>query len=100
MRNIKTTELTILFSKLIECLKMFGAESIDIEIDLYNVIYAEDWDIANDVEKSVCIGSLEDDIDELKKLITDPDRPCSSVDFDRFSSLLQAIAITVVPPQL
>ena len=97
MRNVKVEELIIIFDKLIAFLKWMNAESIDINIDLYNIIDAENWGITNDIEESVGVGSLEDDIDELKKLIVDKDRPCTPVDFDRFSSLLRAIAIVVVP---
>ncbi len=92
MREINIQFLQKIFSRIIEKLEYDYVASIEIEDDLYNKIPAHNWSIQNKPEEVVVIGSLQDDIDSLQKLIADDERPCTYVDFDRFASVLHAIS--------
>jgi hypothetical protein len=61
--------------------------------DLYlTVDEAKMFDVHEIGEPRVNVGSLHDDINELSKLLTDPDRPISPVDVSRMGHLLLALA--------
>jgi len=80
---------------LIDKLKKEQVQNIEINIDLYRFISAEQW--GSFENNTVETGSLFDDIDNLKLLISEPDRPFTYVDFDRLASLLLAISETKNP---
>ena len=92
MSKINIQFLQKVFSRIIDKLEYENVTSIQIEDDLYNKIPAHNWSILNKPEEVVVIGSLQDDIDSLWKLVTDNERPCTYVDFDRFASVLHAIS--------
>ena len=88
--EIKTLELEIIFKRIIEKLKTEEVESVNIKEDLYRYISPENWSsYESDIIES---GSLFDDIESLKKLANDTNRPCMYVDFDRVASVLYAIS--------
>ena len=99
MSTIKVSELKILFEKIIE--KLETEYSSDTEMELKTIIYRliptekwnkfekpEDWFSASEIMQ----GDLQDDILELKRLITDKDRIATFVDFDRIASVLREIS--------
>lgn len=93
MINIKTELLKQIFALMIQKLENEDVKTIQIADDLYNKIPTHKWDISNsNIEESIVIGSLVDDYETLIKLITDKERPCTYVDFDRMASLLRAIS--------
>ena len=92
MKSIKTSDLKLVFSRIIKKLEYEGLESIETESDLYNIIPADKWDITNNIDDVVIIGSLQDDIECIEKLAGDPNRICTYVDFDRVATILRAIS--------
>lgn len=99
MKKISITEIEILFEKIINRLKLeLGDDGIvKTETIIYRSIPSnkwnkfeknEDWFSADEISQ----GDLDDDIDELKKLINNTERPCTYVDFDRTASLLKEMS--------
>ncbi len=89
MRNITTEELKFLFKKVIDKLEQEGSTSIKIENDFYRFIPTDSWDNYEDI---ILAGSLYDDLDCLKLIIKESNRPLTYVDFDRLASILRAIS--------
>lgn len=90
MRSISVNDLTAIFKLLLAKLKFEGEEKIEIDTDLYRYIPTSDW---CSFEKDVIeAGSLYDDIDSLKRLLSDKNRMVTYVDFVRVASLLRAIS--------
>ncbi|PKR79561.1 hypothetical protein CW751_14520 [Brumimicrobium salinarum] len=89
--KIKIRELEEIFNLIISKLEFeFNKGEIELNDDLYRIIPTQHWSITK-VENEL-IGSLNDDINELKKLISDTSRPTTFVDLDRCASLLRAIS--------
>ena len=99
MSTIKVSELKTLFERVIE--KLETEYSSDTEMELKTIIYRliptekwnkfekpEDWFSASEIDQ----GDLQDDVMELKKLITDDERIATFVDFDRLASILREIS--------
>jgi len=99
MSGIKVSELKILFNKVIEKLENEYGE--DAEMELKTIIYRliptekwnkfekpEDWFSASEIMQ----GDLQDDLLELKKLLTGKERIATFVDFDRLASVLREIS--------
>lgn len=99
MNGIKVSELKILFNKVIEKLETEYGE--DAEMELKTIIYRliptekwnkfekpEDWFSASEIMQ----GDLQDDLLELKKLLTEKERIATFVDFDRLASVLREIS--------
>ena len=96
MEKISLGEIEKIFERLVEKLKFEDFKETSVDTDNYWVITADEWsDFGNEVEPSV--GSLIDDVEALKLLIKDSDRPCSFVDFDRFASVLRYISEKMNP---
>ena len=83
----------ILFMKLSEAAK----EKIIIDdLDMYWSVGApECYDMLK--EPSLVVGSLKDDLDELKKLLGNKDRPTAFINFERFAAVLNAISQKLNP---
>lgn len=95
MPKISLNELSIVFNKIIEKLEFEELSEIVIYDNFYKFIPTDEWAT---FEKDVIeTGSLFDDIEGLKKLVLDKNRPCTYVDFDRLASLLRAISQTNNP---
>ena len=99
MNTIKVSELKALFERVIE--KLETEYSSDTEMELKTIIYRliptekwnkfekpEDWFSASEIDQ----GDLQDDLMELKKLISDNERIATFVDFDRLASVLREIS--------
>lgn len=95
MAKINVEELEILFTKAIQKLKKEKQDEIELSYDIYRQVPIEEWDSFENIELET--GSLFDDIDSLKKIINDNERPFTYVDFDRISSILRAISQTNNP---
>lgn len=96
MGAISINEISVIFSKILEKLEFEVEQEIEIDDDFYQFIPADEW--TNYEEGSILTGSLSDDINNLKILITDKTRPCTFVDFDRLASVLHAISNQLNPP--
>lgn len=90
MKRVTTTELSQMFDRIIDKLNKEKIENIDIETDYYRIIPSDEW--SNFTQDVIEVGSLNDDIESLKRLIENSNRPCTYVDFDRLASLLRAIS--------
>ncbi len=99
MNTIKVSELKTLFERVIK--KLETEYSSDTEMELKTIIYRliptekwdkfekpEDWFSASEIDQ----GDLQDDVMELKKLISDNERIATFVDFDRLASVLREIS--------
>lgn len=90
MKQIEILELEQIFQKVIEKLKFEEIDCIELETDLYRIIPTDSWnDFQNEV---ILLGSLEDDIEEIKKTLQNNGTPFTYVDFDRLASLLRYIS--------
>lgn len=98
MNKIDINDLKLIFNRLIEKLEFEEIKEFFCETDLYNKIPAYSSNIYNNINDSITIGSLNDDIECLNKLAKNADRPCTYVDFDRTASLLNAISAKFNPP--
>lgn len=95
MKTIKVNDLKKLFQMIIEQLKILeGVDEIDVDKDMYRFVPTDKW---QSFEQQPLIGSLFDDVDELKKLLSDTDRVISYVDFDRIASVLKYISEKLNP---
>jgi len=95
--KINTEELEMIFASIIKKLN-FELEKGEIELnqDLYRIIPTQYWSITQ--QNNELIGSLDDDINELKKLLTNSNRPITFVDLDRCASVLRAISESLNSP--
>jgi len=90
MKSISLNELEAIFSLVLDKLKFEEAVEIDIDVDYYRFIPASYW--KDNTSSEVYSGSMADDISNLKLLVSDRNRPCTYVDFDRLASVLHAIS--------
>jgi len=99
MKKIKVSELKILFEKIIDKLETeYGKEAeFELKTIIYRLISTEKWDKFDKPEdwfsaSEISQGDLQDDLTELRKLITEKDRIATFVDFDRLASVLREIS--------
>jgi len=95
MREITTKDLKRLCELIIKKLEWEQVTNVQIETDLYRFIPTDKWSSFEDTE--ILTGSLYDDIDSLKRLLADNDRPTTYVDFDRLASVLRALSQEINP---
>ena len=85
-------ELGICISRLLALAKARGITEVHPgERDSYWVVSGPEWVDMTKQPQQLGVGSMDDDLSELKKLLTDPHR-ASSVDFDRAATLLRLIS--------
>lgn len=95
MKTIKTEELKELFKMVIDQLEVLeDIKEIEIDRDMYRFIPTDKWE---SFEQEPLIGSLEDDLEGLQKILNDTDRAMSYVDFDRIASILHFISEKLCP---
>jgi len=99
MKNIKVSELKKLFEKIIDKLETeYGKEAeFELKTNIYRLIPTEKWDKFDKPEdwfsaSEISQGDLQDDLTELRKLITEKDRITTFVDFNRLASVLREIS--------
>lgn len=99
MNSIKVSELKILFDKIIDKLETeYGKEAeLELKTIIYRLIPTEKWDKFDKPEdwfsaSEISQGDLQDDLMELRKLITEKDRIATFVDFDRLASILREVS--------
>ncbi len=91
--EISLKELEKCLSLLFRHLRRGGIREVDSgSYDYYWFVLDDEW-LAFNRKPGPAVGSLEDDIAELKKLAKDPSR-ISSVDFERLAAVLRFIAST------
>jgi hypothetical protein len=97
MNKVVTSDaLRSAFNRALQLVDFYGG-SIDLSSrDLY-------WKVSSDTaydmskEPAYSVGSLDDDLDSIRKLILDEERPVTSVDLDRVAAILNAIAEAINP---
>ena len=94
--NIDVNTLKKVCRRIIEVLEDNYDGEVSLSFDYYNKVSGEDFFDINSSPK-INIGSTVDDWRELQKLIKDPDRPCTFVDFDRVAGILNAISQELNP---
>ena len=99
MSKIKISELKILFDKVIEKLELEYGKDAEMELNtsIYRLIPTDKWDEFIKPEdwhsaSEIAQGDLQDDVTELKKLLSDENRITTFVDFDRLASVLREIS--------
>jgi hypothetical protein len=61
--------------------------------DMYHSVATEDmFDLEADFGDALPIGSLDDDLNELSKLLNDPSRSPTAVDMERLGNVLRAVS--------
>ncbi|MCP4748107.1 MAG: hypothetical protein GY874_18530 [Desulfobacteraceae bacterium] len=95
--NITLKELQLLWEILYDKISKLEKKDINLEdMDMYWSVGApECYDMSK--EPALIVGSLKDDLDEVKKLLKNKDRPATFVDLDRFSAILNAISQKLNP---
>ena len=96
---LKVSELKILFERVIEKLETeYGKETeMELKTIIYRLIPTEKWNKFDKPEdwfsaSEIMQGDLQDDVLELKRLISDQDRIATFVDLDRLASVLREIS--------
>ncbi|WP_092738352.1 hypothetical protein [Hymenobacter psychrophilus] len=92
--KITTDELKSLLQRATAYLEGIGEGTFDLETDYYAIIPTDDWEKLE--QPQVVIGSLFDDVAELKRAAKN-EVPFTSVDLDRLASLLRAISQHITP---
>ena len=96
MESINVNQIRGILNRILDKLEFeVGENEIPLKTDFYKLIPTEKWDDVTSSE--VNVGSLSDDVIELKKLLINRNRPCTYVDFDRFASLLREISQIMNP---
>lgn len=99
MKTIKVNELKILFDKIIYKLQNFeNIEEIEVNRDTYRYIPTNKWEAFGDKSEPF-IGSLQEDVEELEKVLEEPVNGAyiSYVDIDRIASILHYISEKMNP---
>ena len=90
MEKLDVSELKLLFSLVIEQLRTIeNIKTIDIDRDMYRFVPTDKW---QSFEQEPLIGSLYDDIKELRKIFNNSERTITYVDFDRIANVLHFIS--------
>lgn len=85
-------------TRIIEKLKFENINEIELPYDLYQIIPTDQWQISNN-EAKILTGSLVEDLEEVNKLVQNPNSVCTYVDFDRIASILRIISQIQNPPE-
>jgi len=88
--NIKIDDLKQVFDLMIEKLNHDKAIEIELDIDFYWQIAADDWNVENE-EPEIIVGSLIDDWEGLHNCINKKEI-LSYTEFDKCASILRAIS--------
>ncbi len=84
-------EMESLLRVLFEMLRARGVESVDTaQRDFYWSVLSDDW-LNFQQEPKPAVGSLDDDIEELKRLLSEDSDP-SLVDLERIATVLRLLA--------
>jgi hypothetical protein len=97
MRTIPVATLRSVFERLLQKLQAAGLEEVPVgDSDMYWYVPApECYDMRSAPELNV--GSLQDDISSLERLVENTERMPAYVDFDRLASLLRALSNELNP---
>lgn len=98
MGSITTDEIRQVFSLIVQKLDFEGIKKVEFADDFYWHFSADEWHKRSSDECTPLLGSLYDDIDSLKLIVRDRERPCTFVDFDRLAHVLQEISQKLNPP--
>lgn len=95
--KVKMDEIESIFMLLIQRAKNDWIEVIDLETDYYWVITTDEWDdFKSDPSPKPVVGSLYDDWESLKKILSG-EHIVTYLDYERFASILRAISETIAP---
>lgn len=95
MKTIKIEDLKKLFKMVIEQLQILeGIDEIEVDKDMYRFIPTDKW---QSFSQEPLTGSLYDDVEELQKMLNDPDKVISYNDFDRVANLLHFVSEKLNP---
>ncbi len=94
---INKLDLIIILENLVKNLKKSNIQEFKTETDFYKLIGTDEWTNFQDDNIEPDIGSLKDDWETLKLLLTDKDRPLTSVDIDRIASILRIVSEEISP---
>lgn len=90
MNNISVDEIEKIFSLIVEKLKKDGVGNISIDFDEYWMILTNEWNDFKNIP-SPSVGSFVDDVDCLKKVVSQ-NIIYSYSEFDRIATFLRAIS--------
>ena len=92
MEKFKIKDLELVFARIIEKLNIEKVDEIDFSFDMYRSIPGNKLNVTFSEDKEYHVGSLVDDVEEIKKLVNERERPCTYVDFDRVANILRAVS--------
>jgi hypothetical protein len=101
MKTLGWKELQQCLHVLMEYAERQGVHGVDAtDADLYWTTASDEW-LVVDREPALLVGSLHDDIEELKWLLKEPES-ASSVDVDRLANVLHMVSVQLgqqAPPK-
>lgn len=97
MDDFETLNLMVLLAlaqRIVDEYKERGIHEVTLTgKDLYQSVATEDmFDLEADFGDALPIGSLDDDLNELSKLLNDPSRSPTAVDMERLGNVLRAVS--------
>ncbi len=97
LEHVRLATLASVFRRIAAGYSELGIDQVDLsQRDLYRVFGTDEmFDVYADVPYPIGIGSLQDDIAELAKLLGDPERMPTSVDIERLGNVLRAVSARI-----
>lgn len=88
--KVKLSELQHICEILLKKAEESGFNQIEMDFDNYWLISSDEREKFGSNTPTMCVGSIYDDIDSLKKILNGINAP-SPVDFDRLANILIAV---------
>ena len=88
--TIKVSELKELCNIILNRAEIMGINEVNLESDNYWLISSDDRENFSTEIPNLCVGSLFDDVEELKKVLIKINMP-TLVDFDRIANVIIAL---------
>lgn len=85
--KINLNEIRQIFNNMLDRANELGITEIETNVDYYWIVTADDRTNFNTKVPNVCVGSLIDDYEELKKTL-DGTNPHTALDFDRVANII------------
>jgi hypothetical protein len=95
--NVSLADLAAILGQIAVDYQKRGIDGMNLSgHDFYRVFLTNEmFEVYADAPKTNAIGSLQDDITALSKLLDDPDGIATSVDIERIGNILRAISDTI-----
>jgi len=97
-KSINLMMISTLLEAVIDDYKSRGIHSVDIsdKDEYWSISTDEMFDIYEQSDEASTLGSLQDDLKELSKLLNQEERVATAVDMERIGNLLRAVSQVLV----